>query len=220
MFDNLKNTIKDKFEEWQKNNSIVIDTEIFNDPKAKLTHWHPLSPGGSNFKTNNLVKVSQMLYKYTLSTQAKLFIGLFFVIGVLASLGGIALATQDTAGWGLLAFGVIFTGASFLIYRFMAMPVIFDYSLGFIWKGSKPPKLSGNQQESATLVYFTDIYALQIIKERVRSKNSSYYSYELNLILKDNSRFALIDHGHIEQIRKDAENLSAFLGKPIWDATI
>jgi hypothetical protein len=220
MFEKFKNAIKDKIQELQKLNAITVNTEIFNDPKAKLIDWQPLKSGGSNFKTSSLIKVSDMHYKYNLSTQGKLFIGLFLIIGMLVFIGGLALISEDTAGWGLLAFGSLFIFGSLIIYKFMGKPINIDYSIGCVWKGNKPPQLSGNRKESADSVFFSDIYSFQIIKERVHSKNNSYYSYELNLVLKDNSRFNLIDHGNIQQIRKDAEVLSAFLGKPIWDATI
>ena len=207
-------------QQWQKLNAIVINTDSFNDPRAKQVDWQPIKPGGSNFKTNSLVKVSAMRYKYTLSIQGKIFIGLFLTVGILTSIGGALLVTTNTAMWGLLAFGILFTSVSIFMFKYMGNPILFDYSVGCVWKGNKLPELSGDRKTSANFVYFSEIYAFQIIKERVHSKNNHYYSYELNLVLKDNTRFNLIDHGNIQQIREDVQELSAFLGKPIWDATI
>jgi hypothetical protein len=70
----------------------------------------------------------------------------------------------------------------------------------------------------ASGIKFADVYALQIIKERVRSKSSSYFSYELNLILKDKERVNLLDHGKYNLVREDADMLASVLGVPLWDA--
>ena len=39
------------------------------------------------------------------------------------------------------------------------------------------------------------------------------------MVLKDGTRFNVVDHGNHSQILIDAEDLSAFLGKPIWDVS-
>ncbi|MGD9320846.1 MAG: hypothetical protein PVH99_12810, partial [Desulfobacteraceae bacterium] len=46
----------------------------------------------------------------------------------------------------------------------------------------------------------------------------SYYSYELNLVLRDSKRTNVMDHGDYEKLREDAQTLSQFLEKPVWDA--
>ena len=68
------------------------------------------------------------------------------------------------------------------------------------------------------MVQLYQVHALQIIREYVRGNKSSYYSYELNLILKDGSRKNVVDHGSIKQLQKDAQTLGQFLGIPVWDA--
>jgi hypothetical protein len=56
------------------------------------------------------------------------------------------------------------------------------------------------------------------LTEYVSGNKSSYYSYELNLVLDDGSRINVVDHGNLERLRSDAQTLSQFLGKPVWDA--
>ncbi len=63
------------------------------------------------------------------------------------------------------------------------------------------------------------MHALQLISEYVSGK-SSYYSYELNLVLDDGSRINVVDHGNLAAIREDAGKLALFLAKPLWDATL
>ena len=48
---------------------------------------------------------------------------------------------------------------------------------------------------------------------------NSYYSYELNLVLEDGSRVNVVDQGNLKRLRSDAQTLSRFLDKPVWDAT-
>ena len=65
----------------------------------------------------------------------------------------------------------------------------------------------------------SSIHALQLLSEFVSGSKSSYYSYELNLVLNDGSRINVVDHGNLERLRSDASALSRFLDKPVWDAT-
>ncbi|MDP6491172.1 MAG: hypothetical protein QGG69_05335 [Kiritimatiellia bacterium] len=58
----------------------------------------------------------------------------------------------------------------------------------------------------------------QLLSEYCRSDKSSYYSYELNLVLQDGSRINVVDHGNKTKLREDAATLSEFLGRPVWDA--
>jgi hypothetical protein len=57
------------------------------------------------------------------------------------------------------------------------------------------------------------------LSEFVSGSKNSYYSYELNLVLDDGSRINVVDHGNLERLRSDANALSQFLDKPVWDAT-
>ncbi|MCB0639092.1 MAG: hypothetical protein KDC54_20825, partial [Lewinella sp.] len=68
-------------------------------------------------------------------------------------------------------------------------------------------------------VPFIEIHAIQLLRERVRSKNSRYFSYELNLVLRNGERLALMDHSKQDAIREDAQLLSRTLSVPLWDAT-
>jgi len=75
--------------------------------------------------------------------------------------------------------------------------------------------------DKKTLPYFAkleDIHALQLISEYCGGNDGSYYSYELNLVLENGKRINVVDHGNKNKLRKEANNLSAFLAKPVWDA--
>ncbi len=54
--------------------------------------------------------------------------------------------------------------------------------------------------------------------EEVREhRQPMFWSYELNLVLRNGKRINLIDHGNQRDIRWDAGNLSRMIGVPIWD---
>ena len=57
-----------------------------------------------------------------------------------------------------------------------------------------------------------------MIREYVRGSESSYYSYELNLICSDGSRINIVDHGALRKLREDAALLAEYLSIPVWDA--
>ena len=218
MFEKFKNKLK----ELSAKNSIVVDSSQFNDSIATNTQWQPLKAGGANFKTNILISVSPSVYRYQLSIGARLFLGVFAVIGIVAILVGLYMLSGDEAieGFFPIIFGSIFIAAAYFLYRSMGIHKVFDRSLGYLWVGRNQPKLAGDNNDKHKLIYFSEIHALQIISERVSSKNGSYYSHELNLVLKDASRFNLVDHGNHAQVINDANKLSDFMGKPLWDASI
>ncbi|MBL4658927.1 MAG: hypothetical protein JKY19_01110 [Alcanivoracaceae bacterium] len=213
---------KEKIKELSAKNSIDVDSSQFNDPVATNTQWQPMKAGGANFKTNILISVSPSVYRYQLSTGAWLFLGVFAVFGIGAILIGLNMLSGDEAivGLFLILFGSIFVAAAYFFYKSMGIHKVFDQSLGYLWVGRNQPKFAGDNKDKQKLIYFSEIHALQIVSERVSSKNGSYYSHELNLVLKDASRFNLVDHGNHAQVISDANKLSDFMGKPLWDVSI
>ena len=64
----------------------------------------------------------------------------------------------------------------------------------------------------------SDVHALQLLRERVRGSEDSYFSYELNLVFRDGHRRNVTDHGALKAIRDDAQMLAEYLQVPLWDA--
>ena len=91
--------------------------------------------------------------------------------------------------------------------------------IGAYWKGRKSPREVFNKSELKNFAELDDVHAIQLISEFVRGNKTSYHSYELNLVLQDGKRLNVIDHGNKNVIKENAETLSKFLDKPIWDAT-
>ena len=67
-------------------------------------------------------------------------------------------------------------------------------------------------------VAFSQIYALQVVKEYVRGDETNYWSYELNLVLQEGQRLSVVDHGNLETLLDDARRVRDLLGCKLWDA--
>lgn len=202
-----------------------FDPSKFNDDIAIKTEWFPLKRGGSNFGTHKLKQVDYNRIEFKSTLGAKIFSFIFLTVGV-----GIPvfLGVDNFKLYGsffrseflfIVLFGLIFFAAGSWMYYSFSKPVIFDKTKGMFWKGWKAPKryLSEGNKDSSSRI--SNIYALQIIPELVRSDNNNYLSYELNLVLKDGSRMNVVDHGDLGRLRDDSKILSEFLGVSIWDVT-
>ncbi len=219
----------------QKLNGVVESRKAFDpaalgDPIANQTSWTPVKGGGSSYRTRGLVKVKPHRFVFRPSLIAKVFYSSFLLAGIGADILGISNANllSGTFVFNIhsiipLSFGLIFTIAGSCLLYFGTSPIVFDQSRGYFWKGRKDPDRSFNGKSRKNYSGFDNIHALQIISEFCIHKSSSgssshYYSYELNLVLKDGNRINVVDHGDLNTLRKDAETLSQFLSKPVWDA--
>ncbi len=205
---------------------VPFNPSRFDDPNAVNTAWTPAKGGGANFKTHNLVQVNNRRIIFRSSIGARIFYGVFLLVGLGFAIGfsypQISEGTFNFSFESLFPtlFGFLFAVIGGLLLYFGTKPIVFEKANGYFWKGRKNPETVYSINELKSCTKLKEIYALQIISEFVRGDKSSYYSYELNLVLNDASRINVIDHGKLEKIREDAKKLSQFLEKPIWDATI
>ena len=220
------------FETWSKklnlfvSNPVAFDPSRLGDPVASKTAWTPAKGGGSNFRTQRLVKVSSYRIEFRASIEAKIFYAIFLLAG-LGMIIGISYLNFSKGTFSFnpntimpLVMGAVFSAIGGLMLYFGTIPMVFDKMRGCFWKGFQPPNEMVDKTALKHYSEFSRIYALQIISELCRDKNSSYYSYELNLVLDDGQRINITDHGNLQKLREDAKTLSEFLGKPLWDATL
>lgn len=207
---------------------VPYDPSVLGDPIAMQTEWTPAKKGGASFRTHKLVNVDSFRMEFRPSAGAKAFYGLFLVIGIgvlvgffVSGLPGRAMSMGGMFALPLLVpmiVGVVFTITGGAMLYYAASPRVFDKRRGVFWRGRSTPYgalTRGGNKDSAD---FEDIHALQIVSEHIRSDKSSYYSYELNLVLRNGSRINVVDHGDVDALREDARTLSDFLGKPVWDS--
>ena len=219
---NLKETLQNSI------NRPSFDPSHFNDPLAMSIQWTPIKGGGSNFGTHKLVEKSPNEAVFQATLGAKLFSFAFIFAGVSVPVFTLVPFQDDPVGnpvgmseiLFISLFGLVFAGVGIFMLRSYIKPVKFDKMNGYFWKGWKAPQPynSGNEQLKDA-VRLVDIHALQVISEYIRGDKKSYYSYELNLVLKNGERVNVIDHGNKNKVIEDANRLANFLGKPVWNAT-
>lgn len=207
-----------------------INPGDFNDPIAEKISWAPLNGGGTNFKTRKFVQVNPNRVEFKKTIMMKIFPWIFIcfpiiVFSIILYNGEIALNSQNIASPENLVVLVpfVFIGGGIFLLLKTNKSIVFDKRYGYYWKGKSEPE-TYNLSANKNFIRLSDIHAIQLIREYIRSSSgssssgSSYYSYELNLILKDERRINVIDHGHKRSIIEDSQLLSDFLHVPVWNA--
>ena len=188
-----------------QDNREILDLSAFGNEIAFKTSWEPLVGGGTNFCTHRAQKnVSLMgdVFVFKMTIQAFLFAISFAAAGAMFAIAGAAGEFENKIGWlglGFLAFGC------WELWSLRRKESRFDRYSNELAQGKKSFDLK-------------NIEAIQLIREYVRGSESSYYSFELNLICSDGSRINIVDHGALRKLREDAALLAEYLSIPVWDA--
>lgn len=196
--------------------------QVFRNPLAEKVSWEPKKGGGSNFKNRKLILKDSRTLVYKPTVFSYIFSGLF-IIGPIAFFCVSFIINKNSFGEQFLELPFIlmpllFIGvAGFIAYNTL-QPQGFSKQLGYHYKSFKKPTSQREVPDTKKWTKLDDVQAIQIIKERVKTKNSSYTSYELNLVLTDASRVNVVDHSKYDQIKEDARVISDFIGIPYWDA--
>ena len=205
---------------------VAYDPSPLGDEVAARTAWTPAKSGGASFNTH-LLTLGPARAEFRATKGAWAFYLAFFVTGVVTLIGSsVAIVLgfrSDLDAWFMiflpfLVGGVFTVAGGFMLYH-GAAPIVFDKQRGEYWKGRASPADAGAHRAVKQHARLDRIHALQMVAELCTSDDSSYYSYELNLVLKDATRLNVIDHGRLDELRRDADALARFLDKPLWDAT-
>ncbi len=176
--------------------------------------WESIASEGSNFYTQRLVKYSNGLIKVRPTVKQILF-NLRFVWSGLFAL--------------LVAFGLFIVLENYI----SILPALIGGT--FLWFGVHnmgqrdivsfdldTAQFSKKEEDENRVIPFSQIHGLQLIEEYNRDSRINiadsymYYSYELNLILKNADRVNIMSHGDKNEMIKDAKMLAAYLSVPIW----
>jgi hypothetical protein len=187
----------------------IPDTEQFKDKIATQTQWSGLYEGGATFATLKLIQINANRLKFIITLKAFLFYTMIFIVGI-ATLASAFAGTLEIPASVIVPFllGCFFIGV--FIYLMFNAPksFTFDRSNNGCWHHPKKP------------TPLVNIHALQLICKYMDTPNSTYYSYELNLVLKDASRIHTVAHGDYDKILQDAQRVARFLDKPLWNAVV
>lgn len=202
----------------------VVDPTRFHDPLALQTEWKPLKNGGANFQTNKLYEIGGNRLEFKASLGMKCFSGLFIVVGLGIAMFALRHKPAEIGDiWSKdflvpIIVGLVFGLAGWAMAYSCAVPAVFDKNHGYFSKNRKKPEHQMDPSRLKNYVQLSRIHAIQLLAEKCKGDKTSYYSYELNLVLDDASRMNVIDHGNLAAVREDARKLAEFLGKPVWDS--
>ena len=169
----------------------------------------PLKPGGASFQITRLVFgqysiVVRMTWKFYL---------LFCIIAVPINVPIlIALASSKRIDWGL--FCVLVLLDSLITFYIIYSLIRRNYPLFDIVKGIFYP--NGRKRDDSGIP-FNQLDHLQIVAEHCHTSKNSFYSYELNVVLKDGTRHNIMDHGSSKLLLADAQRLASRLSLPLVD---
>jgi len=220
---------KKALEKQERYNNFIssIDDEI-----VKKAWFLPLKRWWANYKTHNLIIDSYWNYIFKVSLRFPyIFIWFFSLpIGVtlISFLWYITLNINSLDNNEIInyllpvivfsCFPIIFI----IIFYFIFVSKIFDFQNWYYYNlkyKNKLYSLLNDEKYKNKIVPITQIHALQIIREKVITKNANYNSYELNLILKDSSRINILDHWNYIIIKENSEQIANRLWVKIWDIT-
>ena len=181
--------------------------------------WKPRKQGGASFKTHKLVKLAEHRLEFKPTAGALAFYLFFTLVGIAIIVFFLYrlndFKVEDNEEYILLGVGVLFFVMGLLMLLFGIRPIVFDWEQNYFWKGRKDPRQIYRPEMNKNMVRLDHIIAIQLIKELVRSKNSRYHSYELNLILKDYRRVNVVDFASERIIEEDARILAERLQVPV-----
>ena len=204
------------------NSQDEFDPSEVSDPIAKKIEW-TTTQGGASFCTHRLVKVSTNRMEFRSTKEARNFNLWVTAMGSIFSgllIFGLATGRFKTGALNsvlvvspfLMMTATMTCLGLYLMHR-SSIPIIFDKSVGYFWKGRSAEQGKSIQRP----IRLDHIHALQIVSQYgTRSKGGSYYSYELIAVLKNCTRVGLVHHGGRRQMYTDARMLSQFLGCPLW----
>lgn len=204
--------------------AVPYDPSQLGDELATRTEWGPAKSGGASSGTHRLIDAGPGRVEFRATEEALAFYALFaaaalaIVILPVAGIASMGLQWRTLLILPLLVVGSVFLSKVGAIWYHGSAPIVFDKQRGEYWKGRGAPAEAANRHQIKERLELDRIHALQLIF-KFCGGDDSYYSYELNLVLDDATRLNVVDHGNREELRKDAEELAKFLGRPLWDAT-
>ncbi|RLA75837.1 MAG: hypothetical protein DRG30_04125 [Epsilonproteobacteria bacterium] len=218
-----------------KNLKEDFDPSELNDSVALKTYWGSTGASTSSYRTHKLVQINSNRIEFKASLQEKAGSLSFFIIGALVVFAPIygfifhiyGLISNTSQVFSMMGLGLIFMSVGAYLFYIAIKPIVFDKNDGYFWKGRVEPKnVLIKDSIVDDWIALDKIHALQLINRYVRGstdadghRSSSYYGYELNLVLDDGKRLNVLSHGNRYCIIEDTKVLSKFLQKPIWNTT-
>lgn len=197
-----------------------VEPPQIDDPLAQRISWGPLNSGGASFCTHCLKTIDHTQMEFRASWAFVLFICMFLIAGCLGVFfGSFEIYRQEgptIATIAPLVIGLVFIIISFFFTSKIFKVFIFDKKIGFCWQEYRGFFKKILSQDKEQMTPLGNIHALQLVSEYCSGNKNSFYSYEINLVLKDGKRVNVVDHGNWQMIQQQVHELALFLGVPVW----
>ena len=206
----------------------VLDPRYFDDPVAMRTGWEPLSPGGSRYTTNRLRESAPQVLSFQPTAyrhyQSLVHLVSLLVFGnaLIVSLLRDELNINRPDEWWVISMLVQILVGCGVTLVLLNRSIVVDANAAEVRLGL--PRLGWLNQFPwlrkllCRSLPFSEIHSIQLLDEEVRIPHEQmFWSYELNLLLRDGKRINLIDHRNQREICWDAGDLSRMMDVPIWD---
>ena len=206
----------------------VLDPMAFEDPVAMRTGWTPLSPEGYRRTLYRLGVIGPKVLSFqpTLARHYQTFVYLVSVLVfgnmLIVSLLRHELSIRNFEHWWVIQLLVQIVLGCCVTLFLLNRAVVIDGGAQEVRLGLPSLRwlnqLPWLRELVCRSVPFAEVYSIQLLDEEVRRTGQPmFWSYELNLVLRNGKRVHLIDHGNQREIRWDAGDLSRMINVPIWD---
>ena len=178
----------------------------------------PLVPGGSSCVTAKLKDMRDGTFRFHPVTGIYIILPafLFCLAGLFLFLPEIA-APNEARVIFYLGAAILLIGGFCIVFA-SRKQAVFDFNRKCYWKDRRRLRMGENPERMKDYLPFKRIESLQIITERCRgNKGAVWFSYELNIVCLDGTRYNVIDHGGLDQIRMDGRQLADKLGVPLHE---
>ena len=178
----------------------------------------PLVPGGSSCVTAKLKDMRDGTFRFHPVAGIYIILPafLFCLAGLFLFLPEIA-APNEARVIFYLGAAILLIGGFCIVFA-SRKQAVFDFNRKCYWKDRRRLRMGENPERMKDYLPFKRIESLQIITERCRgNKGAVWFSYELNIVCNDGYRYNVIDHGGLDQIRKDGRQLADMLGVPLHE---
>lgn len=182
-----------------------------SDDILKSISWKPIKKGGYYYKNRELIKKDKDCYMYK-STRKAYIAPLMAIIIMVIILSMFAIFFNLSIIFPILIGSICY----YITIKNNKKVIAFDKNIMYFYKDSIDI-IDDNRYVDIKFTQFNNIHALQILEEYVINGEKRYFSYELNLVLKNGERINVIDHSNLIKIREEAQQLKKFLTVPVLE---
>lgn len=174
----------------------------------KNVSWAPAKIGGAMFQTSVFRVKNESSLVISPSSMFKILVPIVILaLSILPFLSSIIFKTQPSL---IIILVVICFDIIMIIVYLKGLKLV------EINKQTDSIKQGFSLQTAKTLKKISEIKFIQIVEQLIPQKRNYYYSYEINLVYSDDTRFNLVDHSELNIVQRDARLLKQFIEKPIY----